>query len=447
MSYRRATLPIEPLEPRRLFTAATPTDLEQYMVELINRARANPSAEAARYGIALNEGLAAGTISTAPKQPLAINRFLTDGARKHSQWMIDTDTFSHTGSGGSQPDGRMSAAGYSFVSPWSWGENIAWRSFSGGTSPTASLLAQLHQDLFVDTGIADRGHRTNLMSNDFREVGAGFTSGQFQMWNAGMLTTDFAKTAGSPFLTGVAYQDTVTDDDFYTPGEGLAGVTITARRRSDNATFSTTTFSSGGYSLALAAGTYDVTASGGALAHSISVASVAIGSQNIKTDFVPDATPPGDHTSPAATLTTALRKRDPSRYYPFTVRYSDETALDPTTFDNFDIEVTGPGGYVRYANFDSVDSTAPGTTRTVNYVVKGPGGSWEASDNGVYTITLRRRQVYDAAGNPAAATVLGAFSVIVPRAAALRALAALPAPTTPFAVHAAHRDDTNPLFA
>src|SRR4051812_34143370 len=169
MSYRRAAvLPVELLEPRRLFTAVAPSDLEQYIVELINRARANPAAEAARFGIDLNEGLPAGTISTAAKQPLAINRYLTDGARTHSQWMIDTDTFSHTGSGGSQPDGRMSAAGYSFVSPWNWGENVAWRSFFGGL-PTNALLAQLHQDLFVDTGITDRGHRTNLLSPDFRE--------------------------------------------------------------------------------------------------------------------------------------------------------------------------------------------------------------------------------------------------------------------------------------
>jgi uncharacterized protein YkwD len=440
-------LPVEPLELRRLFAAVSPTGLEQFMIELINRARANPTAEAARYGIALNEGLPAGTISTAAKQPLAINRYLTDGARTHSQWMIDTDAFSHTGSGGSQPDGRMSAAGYSFVAPWSWGENIAWRSFTGYTSPTASLLAQLQQDLFVDTGIPDRGHRTNLMSDDFREIGAGFTSGQFQMWNAGMLSTDFAKTAGSPFVTGVAYQDTVADDDFYTPGEGLAGVTITARRTSDNAVFSTTTLSSGGYSLALSAGTYDVTASGGALAHSITVASATVGTRNVKTDFVPGATPPEDTTSPTATLTRALRKRDASRYYPFTVAYADDTALDPTTFDSYDIEVSGPGGYVRYANYDSVDSTAPGTIRTVNYVIKGPGGSWEATDNGVYTITLRRRQVYDAAGNAAPATVLGAFSVIVPKASALRALAARAAPTTAFAVRAAHRDDDDAVGA
>jgi hypothetical protein len=286
------------------------------------------------------------------------------------------------------------------------------------------------------------------MSNDFREIGAGFTSGSFQSWTAGMLTTDFAKTAGSPFLTGVAYRDTVADDDFYTPGEGLGGVTVTARRLSDNALFSTTTFSTGGYSLALGAGTYDVTASGGALAHSITVGSVTMGTQNVKTDFVPGAQPPGDQTSPTAVLTKALRMREAGRYYPFTVSYADDTALDPTTFDSYDVEVTGPGGYVRYANFDSVDSTAQGTGRTVNYVVKGPGGSWEATDNGVYTITLRRRQVYDAAGNAAAATVLGAFSVIVPKAAVMRAVgAAVPAPAGTFAVRAVHHEEESALFA
>jgi hypothetical protein len=59
------------------------------------RGRADPPAEAARYGIALNEGVPANeTISTAPKQPLAISPPPTDGARSHSQWMIDNDTFS-----------------------------------------------------------------------------------------------------------------------------------------------------------------------------------------------------------------------------------------------------------------------------------------------------------------------------------------------------------------
>src|SRR5437016_2552832 len=71
---RAAPACVEPLERRDLLSAVFPTNLEQYLVELVNRARADPPAEAARYGIALNEGVpAADTISTAPKQPLAIN--------------------------------------------------------------------------------------------------------------------------------------------------------------------------------------------------------------------------------------------------------------------------------------------------------------------------------------------------------------------------------------
>src|SRR5437764_1681142 len=110
MSYRRSPrastaplLPLELLEPRRLLAAVFPTNYEQYLVELINRGRANPTAEAARYSIDLNEGLAAGTISTAAKEPLAINPYLTSAAHGHSQWMIDTDTFSHTGLNGTDP--------------------------------------------------------------------------------------------------------------------------------------------------------------------------------------------------------------------------------------------------------------------------------------------------------------------------------------------------------
>ena len=112
---------VEALEARQVFAAVFPTDVEQYLVELINRARANPAAEAARFGIDLNEGLPAGTISTAPKPPLAVNPFLTDAARGHSQWMLDHDVFSHTGAGGSTPTQRMQAAGYVLTAPASTG--------------------------------------------------------------------------------------------------------------------------------------------------------------------------------------------------------------------------------------------------------------------------------------------------------------------------------------
>ena len=94
---------------------AQPTAHEQYFLELVNRARANPGAEASRLGIDLNQGLTAGTIADTAKQPVAMNQFLNDSAQTHSDWMLATDTFSHTGANGSSAGDRMKAAGYAFT--------------------------------------------------------------------------------------------------------------------------------------------------------------------------------------------------------------------------------------------------------------------------------------------------------------------------------------------
>ena len=117
------SLKVESLEPRLLLSIVAPTDYDQYTLELINRGRNDPAAEAALYSIALNEGVPLeDTISTDAKQPLAFSGYINDAAQDHSQWMLDTDTFSHTGNGGTSPHDRMVNAGYSFVPSWSSGE-------------------------------------------------------------------------------------------------------------------------------------------------------------------------------------------------------------------------------------------------------------------------------------------------------------------------------------
>jgi hypothetical protein len=68
------------------------TASEQFMLELINRARLDPVGEAARYGIDLNQGLTTGTISTTPKQVLAPNQYLADSADSHSTWMLNINS-------------------------------------------------------------------------------------------------------------------------------------------------------------------------------------------------------------------------------------------------------------------------------------------------------------------------------------------------------------------
>ena len=274
---------------------AQPSANEQYMLELVNRARSNPLAEATRHDINLNQGLAPGTISSSAKQPLVFNTKLIDSSRKHSEWMLDTDTFSHTGAGGSSAGDRMRDAGYTFTGSWTWGENISWRGTTG-TPDVTSFVGTQHVGLFKSSG-----HRTNILSDTFKEIGIGTITGEYSGYNAVMTTQNFAKSGSSTFLTGVAFDDGVTDDDFYTVGEGMGGVTVQATRQSDKATFSTQTYGSGGYQMALTPGAYDITFSGGGLSQTVRQ-TVNIGNQNVKLDLATDQLPanegPVDPTPP-----------------------------------------------------------------------------------------------------------------------------------------------------
>lgn len=244
---------------------------DQYLLEMMNRARLDPEAEAERYGIDLNAGLSPGAISTGSKQVLAPNQLLDAAATQHSQWMLDTDTFSHTGSGGTQPWDRAGDAGYD----WSTiGENIAWVG-STGTLNLESAVESLHKNLFLSAG-----HRQNLMNDAFREVGVAVETGVFRTntnYNAAMVTELFGKSGNTVFLTGVAYDDT-DGDDFYSMGEGQGGVSFAAQNVAG------VTESAGGYSLGLtASAAVAVTGSVDGLAFSCTV---DMSQGNVKLDIV-----------------------------------------------------------------------------------------------------------------------------------------------------------------
>ncbi|MBX9700028.1 MAG: CAP domain-containing protein, partial [Acetobacteraceae bacterium] len=258
---------------------AQPTDYEQYLLELVNRARANPGAEAQRLGIGLNDGLSPGTIAATAKQPLAFNPQLIDAARDHSAWMLATDTFSHTGAGGSSPGDRMTAAGYSFTGSWTWGENISIR-WGSGTALNGAQVEAFHDGLFRSAG-----HRTNILNDGFKEIGTGLALGEYRGSTGATATEVFARSGTGSFLTGVAFDDR-DGDRFYDPGEGLGGLSV--QISGGGGTFQTTTWGSGGYQIKLAAGTYSVTFSGGGLASPVTK-SVTIGSANVKLDLDTDA--------------------------------------------------------------------------------------------------------------------------------------------------------------
>ncbi|MGG5809954.1 CAP domain-containing protein [Falsiroseomonas sp. CW058] len=260
---------------------AEPTAFEQYLLELVNRARLDPAGEAARFGIGLNDGLAAGTISATAKAPLAFNPLLIDAARAHSDWILATDTFSHTGAGGSSPGDRMAAAGYVFSGSWTWGENIALRS---GTI-TAGTVELLHEQLFESAG-----HRKNILNASFRETGLGLAQGEYKGGTVTDVTEAFAKSGSAVFLTGVTFDDR-DGDRFYDPGEGLGGVGLSIRNTATGAVTTASSWSAGGYQVALGTGSYEVTFSGGGLASPV-VKAVTIGSANVKLDLDADAGAP-----------------------------------------------------------------------------------------------------------------------------------------------------------
>ncbi len=226
---------------------------EQYLLELIN-------AERAKAGV----------------QPLAFDNDLSEAAEGHSRWMLATDTFSHTGSGGSTPTQRMKAAGYTLAGSWATGENIAWATTRSPTGYNDEILL-LHNNLMNSSG-----HRANILNGNFREAGLGFEVGDYRGRSSGFVAENFAKTGSDLFLTGVAIDDK-DGDKFYDPGEGLSGLTITAKS-STGTTFTTKTMAAGGYDLALKPGTYTVTFSGAGI--EASTRTVSVGSKNVKLDLV-----------------------------------------------------------------------------------------------------------------------------------------------------------------
>lgn len=259
--------------PRNPPADTPPTSQEVLGLELVNRARFDPLAEAQRYNIGLNDG--GMNISTARKPPLAPNLLLGKAARGHSQWMIDNDVFSHTGANGSSPEQRISAVGYNWTAA---GENIAWQGTTGNTINLTSAMLGHHELLFKSSG-----HRENMLRANYREAGLGQMSGNFLHTNgviylSSMLTQKFARSGSSFFLTGVGYQDS-NSNSRYDPGEALTGLSIHVNGQSY------APYNSGIYAIPLNNGSYTVTVSGGGLG-TVSPVNIQINNGNVKLDVI-----------------------------------------------------------------------------------------------------------------------------------------------------------------
>ena len=292
--------------------AAEPTDDEQLMLEMINRMRWDPAAEL-HILTRINPGppatwqtpkspdpdvagaltffnvdanlLAQQWAGLTPRvAPLAWNANLADAATFHSGRMIFHDDQQHEFPGDPGLVERFESHGYT-----------GWSNLSENIYAYSDSVFYGHAGFAIDWGFgpggiqSPPGHRDNYMDPALKEVGINITPESDPSTEVGplVITQDFGARFGNSFITGVLYDESSgTRDSFYTPGEGLGGVTVTALTPNTSAVRGTTTSSSsGGYALRIAPGTYDLQFTGPGLdGRTVTYRNVTIGNANVKID-------------------------------------------------------------------------------------------------------------------------------------------------------------------
>ena len=289
-------LPLARMAVSVTYSIGQPTGEEQYYLELLNRARANPIAEGTRLAsttdpdvlnsykyYSVNLPMMQSEFKALSVQPpLAMNVSLMKAARAHASDMFNKQFQGHTGSNGSTMSARITSAGY------------AWKTIGENVYSYADSVWHGHAGFQVDWGSGTggmqiaRGHRANIHSANFREVGVGVVSGTNGRVGPQLVTQDFGTgTASQAFITGVAYYD-VDGDGFYDPGEGIGGLTVQAQGASRTAV----TADSGGYAIPVATTNANRLTTFSGLSLSFSANAVITSGKNVKVDFKPAYKPP-----------------------------------------------------------------------------------------------------------------------------------------------------------
>ena len=111
------------------------------------------------------------------------NRKLSTAARRHSRAMVREHFFSHDSPNGASLVDRIRATGYlEGAQSWSIGENIA---YGSGRRSTPRSIGRAWMN--------SPGHRANILSRSFREIGIGIAAGTPVGGGGTTYTTDFGR--------------------------------------------------------------------------------------------------------------------------------------------------------------------------------------------------------------------------------------------------------------
>lgn len=107
-----------------------------------------------------------------------------------------------------------------------------------------------------------------------------------------------------------------------------------------------------------------------------------------------------DTTGPAAAIVAGDITTAGAATHSVVVTYTDANGVSPASIDVNDLTVTRSGGGTVSVQSVSVNAANPNAV-VATYTLGSPGGTWNAPDNGTYTVALAAGQVTDAFGNVA----------------------------------------------
>ncbi len=238
--------------PADSWSHGNPTGLEQALLEEIQRARTNPTAEvdiilavpgvqSAMKQFGTDEAQVRADFKTySPVPPLSFDEKLMQSSLAHSLDMSTNGFQDHDSSSGESFDQRIDKVGYkwSFVS-----ENIF---------AYAESVAYCHAAFMVDWGNPEPGHRFAILDLDGQKRDVGISVIEDPMSNEVgplVITQDFGMPESAPpnaarYVVGVVYRD-LNGNGAYDAGEGEGGLKIVLERGD----FFAVTSQSGGFSV------------------------------------------------------------------------------------------------------------------------------------------------------------------------------------------------------